>query len=38
VLAFAQGTLAINVDSIAPCIETIQPIFTRVAPFAEVKE
>ena len=36
-LATVQGTLTINVDSIAPCVETLQVIFTRVAPFAEVK-
>jgi hypothetical protein len=37
-LPIAQGTLSINVDSIGPCVETVQALFTRVAPFKEVKD
>ncbi len=37
-LASAQGTLTINVDSIAPCKETLQLILEKVAPFSKLAE
>ena len=36
--AFAQGTFSIAVDSIGPCTETVQALFTRVAPFYKSKQ
>ena len=38
ILPIAQGTLSINVDSIGPCTETVQALFTRISPFKEVKD
>ncbi len=38
ILPIAQGTLSINVDSIGPCTETVQALFTHVAPFKEAKD
>ncbi len=34
-LSFAQGTISINVDSIAPCQETAQVVLERVADFKQ---
>ena len=38
IMPIAQGTLSINVDSIGPCTETVQALFTRIAPFKLMKD
>ncbi len=38
IMPIAQGTLSINVDSIGPCTETVQALFTHVAPFKVMKD
>ena len=37
-LAYAQGTIAFNVDAIAPCSETIQAILQKLSGFRQYPE
>ncbi len=37
-LPFVQGTITVKTyDDTGPCSETVQALFTRLAPFNEVK-